>query len=94
MIPKRGLTRFTENGAVFEDGSKIHDIDLVILATGFDMDLDFVDVPGIKGKLQQITNMISYDRFLINIKCLIKIDRFYCRKANLPEPYTTETPGV
>ena len=60
MIPKRGLTRFTENGAVFEDGSGIHDIDLVILATGFDMDLDFIDVPGIKGK--QITNMISCDK--------------------------------
>ena len=38
VIPKRGLTRFTENGAVFEDGSEIHDIDLGVLATGFDMD--------------------------------------------------------
>ena len=79
VIPKRGLTRFTENGAVFEDGSEIHDIDLVILATGFDMNLDFIDVAGIKGKLQRIANMISYDRFLIYIKCikcLIKIDRF------------------
>ena len=60
MIPKRGLTRFTENGAVFEDESEIHDIDLVILATGFDMDLDFIDVPGIKGKLQQSTFTGSY----------------------------------
>ena len=49
MIPKRGLTRFTENGAVFEDGSEIHDIDLVILATGFDFELDIIDVPGLKG---------------------------------------------
>ena len=39
---------------MFEDGSEIHDIDLVILATGFDMDLDFIDVPGIKGRLPQI----------------------------------------
>ena len=54
VIPKRGLTRFTENGAVFEDGSEIHDIDLVVFATGFDMDLDFIDVPGIKGRLPQI----------------------------------------
>ena len=54
VIPKRGLTRFTENGAVFEDGSEIQDIDLVVFATGFDMDLDFIDVPGIKGRLPEI----------------------------------------
>ena len=76
MIPKRGLTRFTENGAVFEDGSEIHDIDLVILATGFDMDLDFIDIPGIKGKLQQSTNNISCDRFLVNVECLINVNIF------------------
>ena len=59
VIPKRGLTRFTENGAVFEDGSEIHDIDLVVFATGFDMDLDFIDVPGIKGRLPQFFRKIS-----------------------------------
>ena len=59
VIPKRGLTRFTENGAVFEDGSEIHDINLVVFATGFDMDLDFIDVPGIKGRLPH-----SFERFL------------------------------
>ena len=67
MVPKRGLTRFTENGAVFEDGSEIHDIDLVLFATGFDMDLDFIDVPGIKGMLPQI---LSKD-FSKGIKCQI-----------------------
>ena len=59
MIPKRSLTRFTENGAVFEDGSEIQDIDLVVFATGFDMDLDFIDVPGIKGKLKQFFRKVS-----------------------------------
>ena len=49
MIPKRGLTRFTENGAVFEDGSEINDIDLVVLATGFIYEFDILDVPGFKG---------------------------------------------
>ena len=34
VIPKRGLTRLTENGAMFEDGSEIHDIDLVIFCHG------------------------------------------------------------
>ena len=34
---------------MFEDGSEIHDIDLVVLATGFDFELDILDVPGLKG---------------------------------------------
>ena len=34
---------------MFEDGSEIRDIDLVILATGFDFELDILDVPGLKG---------------------------------------------
>ena len=40
---------FTENGCVFEDGSEVDDIDIVILATGFSPNLDIIDVPGIKG---------------------------------------------
>ena len=34
---------------MFEDGSEIRDIDLVILATGFNFELDILDVPGLKG---------------------------------------------
>ena len=50
IIGKRGLKQFTETGCVFEDGSEADDIDLVILATGFNPNLDIIDVPGIKGK--------------------------------------------
>ena len=48
-IPKRGLKHFTETGAVFEDGSEVHDIDLAVLATGFGVNVDILDVPGFKG---------------------------------------------
>ena len=49
MIPKRGLRHFTETGAVFEDGSEVYDIDLVLICSGFGADLDIVDLPGFKG---------------------------------------------
>ena len=54
MIPKRGLKHFTETGAVFEDGSEVHDTDLVLNCSGFGSNLDIVDLPGFKG-----LNMLS-----------------------------------
>jgi indole-3-pyruvate monooxygenase len=44
---KPGVTRFTEAGAVFSDGSSA-DFDAVVLATGFRPALaEFVDLPGV-----------------------------------------------
>ncbi|XP_071498266.1 flavin-containing monooxygenase 1-like [Diadema antillarum] len=40
---KPGISRFTENGVVFEDGSEIENLDAVVFATGFKIDTPFVD---------------------------------------------------
>ncbi len=49
MIPKRGVQTFTETGVVFGDGSEAHDLDLVVLCTGFESDYSVLDIPGFKG---------------------------------------------
>ena len=54
IVGKRGLKRFTKTGCVFQDDTEVDDIDLVILATGFNPNLDFIEVPGIKGKISDI----------------------------------------
>ena len=68
IIPKRGLKRFTENGAVFEDGTEVHDIDLVILSTGFGVNLDILDVPGFKGTTY--LSQTVYNEPVILVKCM------------------------
>lgn len=40
---KTGIERFTEDGAIFIDGTEVRDIDVVVLATGYKYSYDFVE---------------------------------------------------
>ena len=42
VIIHRNIKYFTENGIVFENGDEI-EVDTVILATGFELNTDFLD---------------------------------------------------
>ncbi|XP_061177253.1 dimethylaniline monooxygenase [N-oxide-forming] 2-like [Saccostrea echinata] len=40
---KTGVERFTENGAIFIDGTELKDIDVIVLATGYKYSYDFLE---------------------------------------------------
>ena len=69
VILTRGIKHFTETSAVFEDGSEIHDIDLVFICAGFGADLDIVDLPGFKGlnMLSLVINAFILNMYLVKL---------------------------
>ncbi|KAG8436657.1 hypothetical protein GDO86_007668 [Hymenochirus boettgeri] len=48
VVVKPGIKRFTENSAHFEDGTKIDNLDVVILATGYKYSFPFLDESVVK----------------------------------------------
>lgn len=43
VIIKANVAEFTENGAIFEDGTRVNDLDAVVLATGYTFGFPFLD---------------------------------------------------
>ena len=54
VIIKANVKEFTETGAVFEDGTKIDDIDCVVLATGYIFGFPFLDKSVIEVKENRV----------------------------------------
>ena len=50
LIIKPQIDYLTENAVIFDDGSILEDVDIILYANGYLPDYDFVDIPGIRGK--------------------------------------------
>lgn len=51
---KPSIERFTTNGVVFTDGTKVENVDAVVFATGYELNVPFVNNDVIAGKLSML----------------------------------------
>jgi dimethylaniline monooxygenase (N-oxide forming) len=59
VIVKANVAEFTETGAIFEDGTKIDNLDAVVLATGYIFGFPFIDKSVIEVKANKV-NLYKY----------------------------------
>lgn len=59
VIIKANVAEFTENGAIFEDGTKVIDLDAVVLATGYMFGFPFLD-KGVTDVKENKVNLFKY----------------------------------
>ena len=77
ILPKPKVERFTKDGAIFTDGTKIEDVDAILFCAGYSSVVPFADKEVLQGKMISIKSnqRLCYHRFFFYICTGMRKDR-------------------